>query len=116
MPVSNDFEHVPLGRTFRELSGYASESDEADLSNAFYVSNGIQWTELLQDYRVVILSEAGSGKTEEFHTIAKRLRSETRAAFFLRLENIPDHFSTAFDVGSKDEFDEWLTSAEEGWL
>nr|WP_278376149.1 hypothetical protein [Brucella anthropi] len=116
MPVSNDFEHVPLGRSFRELSSYASESDESDLSNAFYVSNGIQWAELLQDYRVVILSEAGSGKTEEFRTVAEQLRSLGKSAFFLRLENIPDHFSTAFDVGSKDEFDEWLASGAEGWL
>jgi len=116
MPVSDEFEHVPLGRSFRELSSYASESDESDLSNAFYVSNGIQWAELLQDCRVVILSEAGSGKTEEFRTIAKQLRSEGRAAFFLRLENIPDHFSTAFDVDSKDEFDAWLASGAEGWL
>lgn len=35
MPVTEDFEQVPLGRTFRELSSYASESDESDLSSAF---------------------------------------------------------------------------------
>lgn len=114
--MPGDFKHVPLGRTFRELSSYASESDESDLAKAFYVSNGIRWSDLLQGYRVVILSEAGSGKTEEFRTIAKQLRSEGNAAFFLRLENIPDHFSTAFDIGTKDEFDQWLGSGAEGWL
>ncbi|MFP9139272.1 hypothetical protein ACLI1C_19010 [Devosia sp. XGJD_8] len=111
-----DFQHVPLDRSFRELSSYASESDDVDLSKAFYVSDGIRWPELLQNYRVVILSEAGSGKTEELRTIAKKLRSEGKAAFFLRLENIPEHFSSAFDVGTEGEFDEWVASGSEGWV
>ena len=100
----------------QELSSYASESDDADLSKAFYVSDGIRWLELLQNYRVVILSEAGSGKTEELRTIAKKLRLEGKAAFFLRLENIPEHFSSAFDVGTEGEFNEWVASGVEGWL
>lgn len=110
------FQHIPLDRSFRELSSHASETDESDLSKAFYVSEGIHWPALLQDYRVVILSGAGSGKTEEFRTITQRLRSEGKLAFFLRLENIPEHFSLAFEVGSNDEFTAWIESGAEGWL
>ena len=106
-----DFEYIPLKRTFSELSSYASESDESDLSKAFHITGGIKWASLLEEYRIVILSEAGSGKTEEFRTIAKELRSEGKAAFFMRLENIPSYFSAAFDVGSEDEFNAWTESA-----
>ncbi|MGV1905071.1 hypothetical protein [Agrobacterium cavarae] len=111
-----DFEYIPLGRTFRELSSSASESDDSDLSKAFYESTGIGWSEVLRDYRVVILSEAGSGKTEEFRTVSSQLRSEGKAAFFLRLENIAAHFSTAFEIGTEQEFTDWLGSGEEGWV
>jgi hypothetical protein len=111
-----DLEYIPLKRTFSELSSYASESDESDLSKAFHVTGSIKWASLLEEYRIVILSEAGSGKTEEFRTIAKELRSGGKAAFFMRLENIPSHFSAAFDVGSKDEFKAWIESGAEGWL
>lgn len=112
----NDLRYVPLNRSFRELSSYASESDDSDLAKAFYVTEAIYWPQLLQDYRIIILSEAGSGKTEEFGAIAKQLRSEGKAAFFLRLENIPGHFGSAFDVGSEEEFQSWMASGMEGWL
>jgi hypothetical protein len=75
-----DFQYVPLDRTFGDLSSYVGENDETDLSKASYGFGGIRWAELLQEYRVVILSEAGSGKTEEFRTITEQLRSEGRAA------------------------------------
>ena len=110
------FDHVPLNRTFRELSSYASQSDDSDLTKAFYVSDGLAWPELLMDFRVVILSAAGSGKTEELRTITAQLRSEDKDAFFLRLENIPEHFRTAFDIGTANQFEEWLASGREGWL
>lgn len=111
-----EFQYVPLDRSFRELPRYASESDDTDLLTAFYASGSIHWGELLQEHRVVILSEAGSGKTEEFRTITNQLRSEGTAAFFLRLENIPHHFSAAFDIGTEEEFKVWVESGVEGWL
>jgi hypothetical protein len=94
------FDHVPLNRMFRELPKNASESDDSDLSRAAYVSAGLSWNELLQDYRVVILSEAGSGKTEELRATATKLRSGGKDAFFLRLENVSGHFHNAFDAGT----------------
>ena len=107
---------MPLNRTFRELSSSASERDESDLAKAFYVSDGLGWRELLKDFRVVILAGAGSGKTEELRAITAQLRSESKDAFFLKLENIPEHFRMAFDIGKVEEFEEWLASGREGWL
>ena len=50
-----------------------------------------------------------------FHA-ALGLRAEGKAAFFLRLEHIPDDLDAAFEVGSVEEFENWLESGNEGWL
>ncbi len=65
---------------------------------------------------MVILSEAGTGKTAEIRNIARTLRVQGRPAFFLRLEHIPQDFEDAFEIGAYENFEEWLASAEEGWL
>ena len=110
------YEFVQLARTFHELSKHAFESDEADVSGAFQVGERLRWADLTKEYRLVILSEAGSGKTAEIRNIAVNLRSEGKAAFFLRLENIPNDLEDAFEVGSLDTFQTWLASGDEGWL
>ncbi len=112
--TGNNF--VQLARTFHELPKHALESDEADLSGAFQVGEQLRWTDLTKEYRLVILSEAGSGKTAEIRNIAVNLCTEGKAAFFLRLENIPSDLEDAFEVGSLDTFQTWLASGDEGWL
>ena len=107
---------IELNRSFRELADNpaAAASDDAPLLPTY---RSLSWSDLLDLYRVVLLSEAGSGKTEEIRHTAKRLRREGKAAFFLRLENIPTGFeTTSFEEGSFEEFDRWVQSAEEGWL
>ena len=64
----------------------------------------------------VDLSEAGSGKTYEIRNIACTLRGQGKPAFFLRLEHIPRDFEDAFEVGTYEAFEKWLSSGEEGWL
>jgi len=107
---------VELNRTFHELSLNTGESDEMDFGHFFHVERSLSWTDLIQEYRVVILSEAGSGKTEEIRNIAQKLRGESKAAFFLRLEHIPNNFEDAFEAGNFKQFNAWLESGEEGWL
>lgn len=102
--------YIELKRTFRELHS----SDEA---NALIQGNDkLSLPELLQERRVVVLSEGGSGKTWELQEAAKRLRSEGKAAFFIRLEHVVNGFEGAFDSGNIDEFSTWLASTEPGWL
>ncbi len=109
-------EFIELGRTFHELSEHAGKSDDVDLSQVFHVKNNLTWNDVLKIPRVVILSEAGSGKTQEIRNAAKRLRAEGKPGFFLRLELIPDDFDIAFEVGTHKEFETWLASGEMGWL
>jgi hypothetical protein len=110
------YEFFELNRTFHELSQYDRESDDADISRAFHVGDRLSWSDLIPEYRVVLLSEAGSGKTEEIRNIAQKLRGEGKAAFFIRLEHIQNDLEDAFEVGSFEQFQEWLVSGEEGWL
>ncbi|MBB3747180.1 hypothetical protein FHX10_006736 [Rhizobium sp. BK591] len=110
------FGFVQLGRTFHELSKYASEDDSIDAGRAFRVGDRLSWGNLVNEYRLVILAEAGSGKTAEIRSIAQTLRNEGKRAFFLRLENIPRDFEFAFEVGTHAAFAAWLEGNDEGWL
>ncbi|WP_375786906.1 hypothetical protein ACE10Z_04790 [Bradyrhizobium sp. Pha-3] len=113
---ADDFEFVQLERTFHELSRQERDSDEHGIAETFHVRGNLTWSDILKDYRTVILSEAGSGKTEEIRQAAKRLRAEGKAAFFLRLEHVASNFDDAFEAGSIEEFETWLKSGDEGWL
>lgn len=111
-----DQKFVELNRTFHELSDYARESDDVDLGQAFHIGEPLSWSDLIKEYRTILLSEAGSGKTAEIRNVARKLREEGKPAFFIRLENIPSDFDDSFEVGSFDQFQDWLSSTEDGWL
>lgn len=112
--MANDF--VELNRTFRDLPKEANESDDTDFSQWLPADKRLRWPDLIQERRLVVLSEAGSGKTTEIRNIARSLRSEEKSAFFLRLEHVADDFEDSFEEGTYEEFVAWLTSSNEGWL
>lgn len=106
---------IELGRTFHQLSG-SLESKRPDVDLLFPTGKSLGWHDLIQEHRVVILSEAGSGKTEEIRNAARCLRTDGRAAFFIRLEHVAQDFEIAFEEGSYEEFQCWIASDNEGWL
>lgn len=107
--------YIELERTFHALSLKGEDSDEFDHHRLRY-GQGLGWKDVLTGYRTVILSEAGSGKTEEIRHAAQMLRKDKKSAFFLRLEHVSDDFEIAFEEGNLAEFDQWLASCDEGWL
>lgn len=107
--------YIALDRTFHELSLKSGDSDEFDYQRLTF-GKGLTWQDLTARWRSVILSEAGSGKTEEIRQAARSLRSGGEHAFFLRLEHVADDFEIAFEEGSLAEFKQWLSSQDEGWL
>ena len=111
----SSYKFIDLQRTFHELSKESHINDEVEISRAFF-GESLNWHNLINEYRVIILSEAGSGKTEEIRNIARTLREQGKPAFFLRLEHIPTDFEDAFEEGTYKAFNEWLSSTEEGWL
>ena len=74
------------------------------------------WHEIVNEYRTVVLSEAGTGKTEELKHLTKKLRESDLPAFFIRLEDLAGEFEDAFEIGSYKEFISWIESENEGWL
>lgn len=105
--------HIELNRTFRELLANEPANDTRTLHLG---SATLTLPALLEELRVVILSEGGSGKTEEIQEATRRLRGEGKAAFFMRLEHVAHDFDSAFVVGELAEFERWLASTDPGWL
>lgn len=105
--------HIELNRTFRVLLAQESADDTRTL---YPGSATMTLPTLLDELRVVILSEGGSGKTEEIQEAARRLRREGKAAFFMRLEHVAHDFDSAFVEGDLAEFERWLASTDPGWL
>ncbi|WP_407597077.1 NACHT domain-containing protein [Pseudomonas aeruginosa] len=109
-------EHIPIARTFHEIEVKAKDSDESDISHWFSGTGKLRWSELLNEHRVILLSEAGAGKTAEIRHITRTLRAEGKHAFFMRIENIRPQIEEAFDEGCYEEFIDWVDSGKQGWL
>lgn len=107
---------IDLDRTFSKIPLNADVSDDIDLSGRHNSHGELHWTDLLDHHRVILLSEAGSGKTAEIRNVASQLRSQGKTSFFLRIENVTSDLEDAFEVGTFDEFESWLASDTEGWL
>lgn len=109
-------EFIQLDRTFHELALEKDAGDDVDLTRLLRQRDALRWPSLLNEYRVILLSEAGSGKTEEIRNIARKLRQEGKPAFFVRIEHVCQNFEDAFEEGSIEEFKAWVASGDEGWL
>ena len=109
--LNRSFAPIPKDREFNE------EEHELALSFGF---SGLyekqKWNQLLQLNRVIILAEAGAGKTWEIHEATIRLRHEGKHAFFFRLEHLCFNFNTSFEIGTEAEFAQWLSLNEPAWF
>ncbi|GAB3047891.1 hypothetical protein GCM10027155_12160 [Acinetobacter apis] len=76
----------------------------------------IQWSALLQEYRCVVLAEAGAGKTLEFKKQAEKLEQARKFSFFIRIEDIDNELTTSFEVGDESLFLDWISSTDDAWF
>lgn len=109
---------VPLTRHFRLIPD-AYQKDDLPIGELWLGSSYSEnqtWEMLFTEYRVVILAEAGAGKTYELQWAAKLLQNQGKAAFFIRIEDLSDHFETAFEVGTAEAFSDWLSGTDEAWF
>ncbi len=111
-------EFIQLNRTFSSISkDQTFDEDTYDFLSIFGQTGSKKWDDLLKLPRVVILAEAGEGKTQEMKAIARRLHDKGKAAFFFRLEHLGSDFEIAFDeTGILSEFDAWVNGDEPGWF
>jgi hypothetical protein len=77
----------------------------------------LDWPELLEHRRVVLLAEASSGKSAEFRNQADRLSANGRPAFCLRIEELADQgFEAALELKDSKTFEKWRNGTTEGWF
>ena len=106
---------APIERSFRDLS----DTEVADIETTSLLAGmswrgSFGWEELLRSQRILIVSEAGAGKTYECRTQQERLWRAGDAAFFLDLATLAT--SSVRDMLSAEEekrLDEWLRSQSE---
>lgn len=110
------YQSVPLARYFSLLPKSKADSDESELHSLWSTQKRTEWQTLEEEYRCVILAEAGAGKTFEMESRAKHIQQSGRAAFFIRIEDIEDGFENAFEVGCAESFEKWLKSHEDAWF
>ena len=109
-----DTEYIDLRRRFRD----AADEDPVEpgygaLLGEYGDSEGIGWPDLLESDRVVLLAEAGSGKTVEMRAQARRLVEEGTAAFFAPVEDLDrEPFVDLLPVEERERFKEWRTDPE----
>lgn len=109
---------VPLIRRFTSISTHY-QAEDVELEQIWSIlgrGERTEWGQLRDEFRVVVLADAGAGKTFELQAEAGRLVASGRAAFFIRIEDIDAAFGSAFEVGTSAAFDQWLAGTEEAWF
>ncbi len=108
--------YINLNRAFA-LIPESQEREYQDEWGSFLGSSKEKgWSDVLKEYRCVILAEAGAGKTEEFRQQASNLMKRGIISFFIRIEDIDSDFEDAFEIGSQQEFRDWLDGSGEAWF
>jgi len=76
------------------------------------------WDELLEHPRVVLLAEAGAGKSREMSEQAKRLSEACRYAFFVPLESLDSEpLTNILEPAEEKKFEAWKSDGSEpGWF
>ncbi|KNC67408.1 hypothetical protein [Pseudoalteromonas ardens] len=108
--------YIELNRKFSAVVEKEGDNEQGFLSWALGDSSHQTWKDVLRKYRCVLLAEAGAGKSEEFEQQASILDKKGLPAFFIRIEDIDSEFEDAFEVGTSEQFNDWLESEEEAWF
>lgn len=101
-----------MNRTFTPLRTPSSKEDAFGFAwGEYFNESGISWDELLKSQRILIVSEAGAGKTYECESKAKDLFTRGEPAFFLSLESVACAGVASTLFGDEHErFSNWLAS------
>lgn len=104
-----------MNRTFKDLRAPSSGDDAFEFSwGERFDDSGTSWDELLKSQRILIVSEAGAGKTYECETKARELFARDEPAFFLSLESVASAGVAATLFGDEHKrFTDWLASSSQ---
>ncbi|NPE72493.1 ATP-binding protein [Dickeya dadantii] len=104
-----------IKRTFKDIpDGKITEADQQSFLVGFGLARCVTWDDLLHSKRVLIISEAGAGKTYECREQAKRLWGAGEPAFFVELAALAtEDLHSLLDADEDARLDAWLVSQSE---
>ena len=103
-----------MQRKFGSIGGAPASRDIFDDREQTHQGKGIGWAQLLESQRILLIAEAGAGKTHECKAQAKLLFGAGEAAFFLRLEEVSASGVRLCLYGEQQKrFDDWRASASQ---
>ena len=107
---------IALDRRFLEWS--EGENSDSDLVFRFRRSKDLlSWEDIFARRRVVILAEAGSGKTEELREQARRRTAAGQFAFFATVEDVDrDGLDGALTAADRTRLVRWRGLGESAWF
>ena len=109
-------EFVDLQRQFHDVPEDAEleETEHLVLLSEHEFGPSFGWSNLLESKRVVLLAEAGSGKTKEMEEQAKRLVREGRFAFFVALDDLDrERVVHILSPDEEESFKRWRANGQE---
>lgn len=104
-----------LDRTFFDLpTDENTQIETTEFLADLAIGRRIDWPTLLESERVLVVSEAGMGKTYECQRQQEKLWEEGRAAFFVELAGLAaDSLERQFSTEEKQRFDNWKAAQTE---
>lgn len=104
-----------IDRTFNDIpDGKVNDADQQSFLVSLGWSRGDGWNDLLSSKRVLIISEAGAGKTYECRKQSERLWAEGEPAFFVELAALAtEDLRSLLVADEEDRLDRWLVSQSE---
>jgi hypothetical protein len=108
---------IELNRQFVEVA--EDKETDPDMVARFgrLTGGALGWNELLARRRVVLLAEAGSGKTTEMKARAKQQAQAGEYSFYASVEDVGRHgFRQSLRPADRKLLDEWRASERDGWL
>lgn len=104
-----------IERTFEKVSkNDLIEAEQNSLLLELGWSNNQTWEDLLKSKRILIISEAGTGKTYECQKQAKKLWNDGQPAFFVELSALAtSNLTNLLTLEEEERLSNWLTSQSE---
>ncbi|MGC8100489.1 hypothetical protein [Metapseudomonas otitidis] len=101
-----------IRRTFYDLSPDGiTDIEQASKLTRIRLPDGLDWDKLLQSQRILIVSEAGAGKTHECRTQQQVLWEQGHPAFYLELAQLAtNNLSDLFSIEEEVRFHAWRAS------
>jgi hypothetical protein len=101
---------LTIHRTFRDLTDDV-DPEQLSILAAWGWSQNFGWSELLKSERILMVSEAGAGKTYECRSQRDLLWEAGEAAFYVDLAALKENnFRDLLSVAEEDRLDKWLSA------